>query len=113
MLTDPIFFDTDCLSAFLWVRSEHLLSVLYPNRLYIPYETYNEVSRVPHLKSQVDNMIANQELRIERMSLGSDATKLFTSFITTRAGIRAIGQGEAACIALAITKSGILASNNL
>lgn len=30
LLTDTYYFDTDCLSAFLWVRNESILAQLYP-----------------------------------------------------------------------------------
>ncbi|ADY14296.1 hypothetical protein [Sphaerochaeta globosa] len=113
MLIDPIYFDTDCLSAFLWVKHENVLQSLYPGRLFIPYETYSEISKVPHLKAQTDSMIANQQLQIEHILIDSKAYEIFSTLTSPKAGRMAIGNGEAACIALAIINDGLLASNNL
>ncbi len=30
VMTSQLFFDTDCLSAFLWVKEENILFKLYP-----------------------------------------------------------------------------------
>lgn len=113
MSIDPIYFDTDCLSAFLWVKHEHVLHALYPGRLFIPYETYSEVSRVPHLKVQTDSMIANHLLQIEHILIDSKTYEIFSTLTTPKTGQIVIGNGEAACIALAIINDGLLASNNL
>ena len=43
-LIDSLFFDTDCISAFLWVNEEFLLSQLYPTKIVIPQEVYKELS---------------------------------------------------------------------
>lgn len=40
-MTDFLFFDTDCISAFLWVNEESLLEKLYPCKIVIPKEVYN------------------------------------------------------------------------
>ena len=52
-LTDTMFFDTDCLSAFLWVNNQSLLAQLYPGKIMIPAEVYAELSipSIPHLKN--------------------------------------------------------------
>lgn len=31
-MTETVYFDTDCLSAFLWVNNQSLLAQLYPGR---------------------------------------------------------------------------------
>lgn len=41
-MTEPLFFDTDCLSAFLWVNDHSLLALLYPGRIVIPAEAYDD-----------------------------------------------------------------------
>ena len=61
-MTEPLFFDTDCISAFLWVNNESILSKLFPGRIVIPKEVYDELShpgvnRVKGLKAQVDLML--------------------------------------------------------
>lgn len=48
-MTDIYFFDTDCISAFLWVRNESILAKLYPGRIVLPTQVYDEIKRVPPL----------------------------------------------------------------
>lgn len=40
-MTEPIFFDTDCLSAFLWVDNQSLLAQLYPGRVVLYQQLTN------------------------------------------------------------------------
>ena len=88
LLTKDIFIDTDCISAFLWVGNESLLSQLYPGRVVMPKPVYDEIDRpaLAWMKARVDSMI--------------------------NAGHKIIGDGEASSIALAKVKNGIVASNN-
>ena len=65
-MTEPLFFDTDCISAFFWVDNESILAKLFPGRIIIPKEVYDELShpgvnRVKGLKAQVDIMIQNNQ----------------------------------------------------
>ena len=71
-LTDPVFFDTDCLSAFLWVNNQSLLAQLYPGRIVIPAEVYAELSRpsIPHLKARIDILLSNNDVELKAFSLG-------------------------------------------
>jgi len=61
-MTDSLFFDTDCISAFLWVNSQSLLAGLYPGRVVIPRPVYDELSYpiTPHLKQRIDYLINNK-----------------------------------------------------
>ena len=43
-MTEPLFFDTDFISAFLWVDDESILAKLFPGRIVIPKEVYDELS---------------------------------------------------------------------
>lgn len=115
-MTEPLFFDTDCLSAFLWVNNQSLLAQLYPGRVVIPAEVYSELSRpsIPHLKSRVDGMVANRDARIESIQVDTETYRLYRKMVfAPDPGHLIIGAGEAASIALAKEKDGILASNNL
>nr|WP_320122204.1 hypothetical protein [uncultured Sphaerochaeta sp.] len=85
-MTDPIFFDTDCLSAFFWVRQEHILQILYPGRLVIPGETYTELSRVSHLKAQADGMINRGWLHLEYILVASHEFHVFSQLNTPQKG---------------------------
>lgn len=42
--TKSVFFDTDCLSAFLWVKEESLVVKLYPGRVVLPRKVFRELS---------------------------------------------------------------------
>ena len=54
-MTEQLFFDTDCFSAFLWVKQEQILLDLYPGRIILPQEVFIELSNpsIPHLQSKV------------------------------------------------------------
>lgn len=113
-MTEKYFFDTDCLSAFLWVREENILSRLYAGRIILPEQVYNELRRVPHLLTRVDMMKNNGEISIESMEAGSVEYEDYLQMTASPvAGMRIIGRGEAAGIAMAKQREGILASNNL
>ena len=115
-MTDVLFFDTDCLSAFLWVNNQSLLSQMYPGRIVIPSAVYAELSnpRVSHLKERIDTMIADHTAQVKTIDVGTVEYELFRKLTSNPdPGHLIIGNGEAAAIALAKEQNGILASNNL
>ena len=115
-MIDSLFFDSDCISAFLWVNGQNILSQLYSGKIIIPKQTYNELSNpfTPHLKQRVDSMVNSGAAEIYDMDVNSTEYKLFLQMTTKREPkFKIIGDGEAASIALAKEKNGILASNNL
>lgn len=115
-MTEPLFFDTDCLSAFLWINDQSLLAKLYPGRIVIPAQVYSELSNpaIPHLKARIDVMLQNKDARIESIQTDSKEYDLYTKLISTdNPEHKAIGRGEAAAITFAKERNGILASNNL
>lgn len=115
-MIEPLFFDTDCLSAFLWVNNQSLLAQLYPGRIIIPAQVYDELSipSVPHLKSRIDIMLANGEAVIKTILTDTEEYKIYKKLTKTPdPGHLIIGPGEAAAIALAKECGGIVASNNL
>ena len=68
-MTEPLFFDTDCISAFLWVDNESILSKLFPGRIVIPKEVYDELShpgvnRVKGLKARFASFKSSFEYSI-------------------------------------------------
>jgi len=116
MKTEPLFFDTDCLSAFLWIENECLLIKLYPGRIVIPSPVYQELCHpgVEHLLKRVDCLLARNEAIKRDIELGSNASIMYDNlshFPLPEAKL--IGRGEAACIALAYDTKGVVASNNL
>ena len=113
-MTDEYFFDTDCLSAFLWVNGESILSKLYAGHIVLPAQVYDEIKRVPHLCDKVDIMKDQHDLVIKAMEAGSTEYLDYLKMTTNpEKGMRIIGKGEAAGIAMVKERDGILASNNL
>lgn len=115
-MTEPIFFDTDCLSAFLWVDEQSILPQLFPGRIVIPQAVYDELlnSRVNMLINRIDILRGNGQVELRSIEVDSKEYAMFEEFTQHPAhGHRAIGDGEAEAIALAVNNDGILASNNL
>lgn len=113
-MIDKYFFDTDCLSAFLWVREESILSKLYAGRIILPAQVYNELKRVPHLLARADALKSSGDLRVESMEVDSKEYLDYIKMTTApEEGMRIIGRGEAAGIAMVKQRGGALASNNL
>ena len=110
----PLYFDTDCLSAFLWVKDESLLSQLYPGRVVIPKQVYDELSSVPHLQARIDTLLKRGDVSVMEIQAGTEGHQLYTEFTRKpKPGHVVIGRGEAASLALAKSENGIVASNNL
>ncbi|MCR5383202.1 MAG: hypothetical protein K6E72_00985 [Saccharofermentans sp.] len=115
-MTEPLFFDTDCLSAFLWINNQSLLAQLYPGRIIIPAQVYEELSipSIPHLKNRIDSMINSGDASIKHILTNTEEYELYRKLSDSPdKGHVIIGSGEAAAIALAKQYDGILASNNL
>ena len=118
-MTEKLFFDTDCISAFLWVDNESILSKLFPHRTIIAKEVYKELShpgvnRVKGLKDQVDKMIQDGDATVKSIIADTDAFDLYIKMTCNPdPHHKIIGKGEAASIVLAKENDGILASNNL
>ena len=115
-MTEKLFFDTDCISAFLWVRNESILAKMYPGKIVIPMPVYTELSRpnISHLKERIDNMLANGEARIQDIKVGTaEYTTYYQLTEKPENGHKVIGKGEAASISLAKHFNGVVASNNL
>lgn len=113
-MTEKYFFDTDCLSAFLWIREESILAKLYAGKIILPAQVYNELTKVPHLLARVDALKNNGDLYVESMEVGSDEYEDYIQMTTKpEPGMRLIGNGEAAGIAMVKQRGGTLASNNL
>lgn len=114
--TNPIFFDTDCISAFLWVQNESILVKLYPSRIVIPKPVYDEISYpgVQHLKNRIDTLLSHKQAFIEVISVKSESFALYQQLtLSPKKNQKIIGKGEAAAIVLAKEVNGIVGSNNL
>lgn len=110
----PLYFDTDCLSAFLWVKDESLLPQLYPGRVVIPKQVYDELGNIPHLQARIDTLLNRGDVSVMEIKAGTAEHQLYTEFTRKpKPGHAVIGHGEAASLALAQSEKGIVASNNL
>ena len=114
-MTDSIFFDTDCICAFLWINEESLLEKMFPGKIVIPKEVYNEIDRptISHLKTRIDQLIANGSAIVVSMDISSEEYALYRELTTNSGRNKVIGSGEAASISLAKKHNGVLGSNNL
>ncbi len=116
LLIDSLFFDTDCISAFLWVGKEFLLSQLYPTKIIIPQEVYKELSNpsILWMKTKIDILVNQNIAVIESINVGTDEYETYYKLTQKPQGShKIIGKGEAASISLAKKHGGIVASNNL
>lgn len=113
-MTNDLFFDTDCLSAFLWINDTNILHQLYGGKVVLPEPVYQELSNpsIPHIKQRADIMISNKDVSVKTIDTGTEEYKLYTTLVRGEKGQKSIGRGEAGGIALAKTYNGILASNN-
>lgn len=115
-MTDSLFFDSDCLSAFLWIGKESLLVKLYPGKVIIPKAVYDELScpGIAHLKAKIDVLLTNNLVTIATIDIGTEVYDFYYQMtVSPTKDHVVIGKGEAAAIALAKAKNGIVASNNL
>lgn len=83
-MTDRLFFDCDCISAFLWVKEQALLPKLYPDKIMIPKSTYDELSfpTTPQLKQRIDSMIASNQVTLIDIDIGTEEYELFFQLTT-------------------------------
>ena len=115
-MTKMIYFDTDSISAFFWVKKEDLLLKLYPNRIVLPKEVYNELTnpRIPHIAARVKELYHTGKIMVRETLVASDEYKLYYELTEKPPpGEKRIGRGEAAAIATAAAYDGIVASNNI
>ncbi len=76
-MTKVIFFDTDCISSFLWTKTEYLLVHCFGSDMIIPRQVYDEISKVPHLQKRIDDMVNNGNLVIEDILVNSKENTLY------------------------------------
>jgi predicted nucleic acid-binding protein len=115
-MTNAIYFDTDCLSSFLWVKEHRILLALYQGRIHIPQAVYDEFCYpgIEHFKTILDRLIKDGLIMKDILTSDSDEEKHYYRLIhSPERGRKIIGKGEASAIALSKEHKGILASNNL
>ncbi len=78
-MIEPIFFDTDCISSFLWVDRTDILLSLYPKRIVLPEQVLDELSNpsISHLLSKVNQLLSQDEIRKAEMLVGTEEFKIY------------------------------------
>ncbi len=115
-MTDQLFFDTDCMSSFLWVKKENILLQLFPGRIVLPQEVFEELSNpsIPHIRAKISSLCTNKDVIIKQIIANTEEFTIYYELaISPPKGEIIIGRGEAAALALAKAYNGIIASNNL
>lgn len=115
-MTDPIYFDTDCLSSFLWVHEENILEKLYSGRMFVPAQVEAELANpsIQHLHQELLTLISRGTISLASIYSGTNEFSEYQSMTSFPSpGLAVIGKGEAAAIVLAKSNCGIVASNNL
>jgi predicted nucleic acid-binding protein len=112
-MTEKVFFDTDCISDFLCVGYESILTQLFKNCIVLPQQVVNEFRYVPYLYAKVNQLITRKDFEVYSIEYGTPESTLFLDLTSLEAGKKSIGKGEAAAIVLAKFHDGILGSNNL
>ena len=66
-MTDDLFFDTDCLSAFLWINDTKILHELYGGRIVLPEPVDQELSNpcIPHIGQRTDLLLVDDKTKRE------------------------------------------------
>ena len=110
----PVFYDTDCLSSFLQINRIDLLKKEY-SKIIISANVKDELfdKNTPEkVKNRLTSIIQDGYVEVKDLEFGSAEFEQYYEFITDDK-TENIGKGELSVISLAITKNGILASNNL
>ena len=105
----PLLLDTDFVSSFAWVDRMDIIEGLYSGRMIVLEEVMVELERTRHLGDLVCFSIMHGHIkRLEMMVGTAEALEYVRLSDTDR-----YGSGEAACMAFASCRGGIVASNNL
>lgn len=70
-MTKDYFFDTDCLSSFLWVNNVNILKELYGGKIIFPSQVYDELSNpaISRLKQRVDDLIEDNGEKVQEIEV--------------------------------------------
>lgn len=115
-MTEQLFFDTDCISSFLWVGQENIMLQLYRGRIILPQQVFGELSNpsIPHIKNRVAALCSSGDISTMQIVAKTEEYGIYHELaVSPVKGEKIIGKGEAAVLALAKVHGGIVASNNL
>ena len=95
-MTNDLFFDTDCLSAFLWINNTNILHELYGGKIVLPETFYQELSNpcIPHIKQRTDMLIQNKDVSVKMIEADTEEYKLYSALVQGEKGKKAIGRGK-------------------
>ena len=110
---DRIYFDTDCISSFLWTDTTYILANLYGNKIVVPTLVLEELKKVEHLYKKLDKMINVGVVKTQSFSFNSEEFEIYTLLKVGDKVHPKIGNGEASVISLAKCNEATMASNNL
>lgn len=116
MINKEMFFDTDCISSFLWVKRGDIVVNLFTGKIILPKPVYDELKNphIPHIGRKVDELYNDKLLEVLDIEVGTEAYNIYYELaVNPPEGTLPIGKGEAAAIALAKVSGGVIASNNL
>ena len=72
-MTRELFFDTDCLSSFLWIDDTNIIEALYGGRMILPEPVYTELDhpaiRPFHLKARADKLIDKGAATVQKKNM--------------------------------------------
>ena len=115
-MSKDVFCDSDFLSAFLSVEQLSIPLLLYKNSIVIPQIVVDELLKSGNegYRETLQKVRNMNMVRVEDICVDQDAADLYIKFTDNPdAGMKAVGRGEAAVMAMAINKGGVVASNNL
>ena len=78
-MIEQIFFDTDCISSFLWVDRTDILLNLYGKQIILPEQVLDELSNpsVRHLTTKVNHLLSQNQIGTEKILVGTEESKLY------------------------------------
>jgi hypothetical protein len=78
-MTNKLFFDTDCISSFLWVKEENILIKLYPGRIVLPKQVYDELCNpsIPHIKRKINQLCLRGDISTKEILTDTEEYNLY------------------------------------
>ena len=104
-MTEICFFDTDCISSFLWIKRVDVVLSVIKGRILLPHPVCDELKKVPFLYDDFCALVKQGKARTIGIEYGSNEYKDYLKLTRNPdSGMKIIGKGEAAAIALAEAK---------
>ena len=108
--TKIILIDADVVSHFIQGGEIYALGSIYPNKIKVLDKVYAELERFPKKKTEVDNLLNQGILELEKFPDSNHEIRKEYLWIKK---MMFKGDGESACLAVARYNQNIIASSNL